>query len=65
MGRGFPGFGRHLGEILPTSLPELTVQLRDLRNNQKALKTYFLETITNQHNPFYIPLWVVYKQTPG
>ena len=30
------GFGRNLGEILPTSLPELPIQLRDLRNNQKS-----------------------------
>ncbi len=36
MGRGCLGFGRNLGEILPTSLPELPIQLRDLRNNQKS-----------------------------
>ena len=27
------GFERNFGEILPTSLPELPVQLKDLRNN--------------------------------
>ena len=39
--RGFLGFGRDLGAILPTSLPELPIQLRDLRNNQKSSKTNF------------------------
>ena len=42
MGRGFLGFGQNLGEILPTSLPELPIQLRDLRNNQKSLKNQFV-----------------------
>ena len=42
MGRGCLGFGRNLGEIIPTSLPELPIQLRDLGNNQKSLKTHFL-----------------------
>ena len=32
----------NLGEILPSSLPELPLQLRDFRNNQKSLNTYFL-----------------------
>ena len=35
------GFGRNLGEILPTSLPELPIQLRDLRNSQKLWKLDF------------------------
>ena len=48
MGRGFLGFGRNLVEIRPTSLPELSIQLRDLRNNQKSLKTKLLETIVAQ-----------------
>ena len=39
------GGGR--GEILPTSPPELPIQLRGLRNNQKALKTYFY--VLEQH----------------
>ena len=30
------GFGRNLAGMLPTSLPELPIQLRDLRNNQKS-----------------------------
>ena len=34
------GFRRSIAEILPTSLPELPRQLRDLRNNQKSLNTY-------------------------
>ena len=41
-GKGFLEFGRNLGEILPTSLPELPIQLRDLRNSQKSLNTYCL-----------------------
>ena len=41
MGRGFLGYGRNLGEILPTSLPKLPIQPRDLRNNQKSLKFNF------------------------
>ena len=41
MGTGFLGFGRNLGKILPASLPELPIQLRDLRSNQKSLKTNF------------------------
>ena len=28
------------GEMLPTSLPELPIELRDLRNNQTFSKTY-------------------------
>ena len=35
------GFGRSLGDILPTSLPELTM-LRDFRNNQKSLTDNFV-----------------------
>ena len=42
MGRGCLGFGRNLEEILPTSLPELPIQLRDFRNNKKSLKLNFL-----------------------
>ena len=42
MGRGCLGFGRNLVGILPTSLPELPVQLRDLRNNQKFSNTNFV-----------------------
>ena len=30
-----------LGEIIPTSLPELPIQLKDLRNNQKSSNTTF------------------------
>ena len=37
--------GQNLGEILPTSLPKLPTQLRDLRNNQKSSKIYFLNSI--------------------
>ena len=44
-----------MGEILPTSLPELTIYLRDLRNNQKSLKYNFLCSI----NKSYIPLHVI------
>ena len=40
-GRGVFGFARNMGEILPTSLPELPVQLRDLRINQNSLDIYF------------------------
>ena len=36
-----------LNSVLPTSLPELPIALRDLRNNQKSLNIYFLETIKN------------------
>ena len=35
------GVGRNLPGILPTILPELPIQLRDLRIGQKSLKTYF------------------------
>ena len=31
-----------MGEILPTSLPERPIQLRDLSNNKKSLNKYFL-----------------------
>ena len=44
------GFGWNLGENLPTSLPELPVQLRDLRHNQKCLKTYFCMSLTKNKN---------------
>ena len=44
-------FGRNLGELVPTRLPELPVQLGDLRNNHNALTTNFLETIQNIKNP--------------
>ena len=37
------GFGGNLGEILPASLPEIPIQLRDLRNNKNMLKPYFLD----------------------
>ena len=40
-----------LREILPTSLPELPIQPRDLRNNQKSFKNLlfiFLDKIKNQ-----------------
>ena len=30
------------GGILPTSLQELPIHLRDLKNNKKSLTTYFL-----------------------
>ena len=36
IGRGCLGFARNLVEILPISLPELPIKLRDLRNNQKS-----------------------------
>ena len=38
------------GEILPTSLPELPIQLRDLRNSQNSLNTYCLETIKTKND---------------
>ena len=47
MGRGSLGFGRNFGETLRTSLPELPMQLRDLRNNQKFSKTNIVFSIKN------------------
>ena len=38
---GFLGFGRNFEEILPTSLPGLHIQLRELRNNLKSIKICF------------------------
>ena len=35
---GSLGFGRHLVEIFPTSLPQLSKQLRDQNNSQKQWK---------------------------
>ena len=40
-GRDFLRFARNLREFVPTSLPVIPVQLRDLRNNEKTLKIYF------------------------
>ena len=51
---------RNIVEILPTSLQELPTQLRDLRNNQNLLKTYFLEAIKNiKHR--YIFFYILFK----
>ena len=55
MGRGCLGFGRILDVFFPTSFPELPVQLRDLRNNQKSLKTNFLISITNPNTSVIFP----------
>ena len=58
MGRGCLGFGRNLGEVLPTSLPELLTKLRDLRNNQKSSKANFLFSIPKLNKSLifhYIP----------
>ena len=55
MGRGFLGFGQNLGGILPTSLPELPIQLRDLRNNQKSLKTNFVIFYNNSTTSIVFP----------
>ena len=41
MGRDRLGFGRNLVEIPPTSLPELPIWLRDLRNIQNSSKNNF------------------------
>ena len=35
-------FSRHVAEAIPTSLPELPIQRRDLRNNQKSYKALFI-----------------------
>ena len=56
------GHRRNIAEILPTSLPELPAWLRDLRNEQKSLKTYFLYPLYS----LYIPLHCLqrdYSQT--
>ena len=61
MGRGFLGFRRNLGEILPTSLPELPIRLRDLRNNQKSFKTYILQNKYQKHLlPLFEGVWAVH-----
>ena len=52
MGRGSLGCGRNLGEILPTSLLGLPIQLRDLRNNQKSKNNNFI--FSYQNHEFYI-----------
>ena len=41
------GFGRNLGEPLPTNLPELPIELRDLRNNQQSSKNNISFSIKN------------------
>ena len=51
------GFGRNLEEILPTSLTELPIQLRDLRNNLKSAKAFFIVSIHNKQQSMYIPLY--------
>ena len=48
------GFGRNLEEIIPTILPELPTQLRDLRTNKTCLRVYCFETITNKKTIHYI-----------
>ena len=50
MGRGSFGCGRKLEDCFPTSLAELPIQLRHLRNNQKSLSTYFLFSIKQNRN---------------
>ena len=35
-------FRQNMSGIIPTSLPEIPIQLRDLRDNQKYVKTYFI-----------------------
>ena len=35
------GLRQNIADILPTSLPELPIQLRDIRNNQKSLNVNF------------------------
>ena len=59
MGRDSLGFGLDLEEILPTSLPELPIQLRDLRNNQKSSKLNFSCSIQIKKNVvfLYIPFF--------
>ena len=37
------GFRRNTAVILPTSLPELPIQLRDIRNKQKSWRTYYTQ----------------------
>ena len=54
-GKSFLGFGRSLGEILPSTLSELPKQLRDLRNNQKSLKPYFSCSKTTPNTPSIFP----------
>ena len=48
-------------EILPTSLAELPIQLRDLRNNQKPTKTNFLETIPIQRESLIVPYIQIFQ----
>ena len=43
------------GEILPTSLPELPIQLRDLRNNQKTAKPNVLFSKQFEKTPPILP----------
>ena len=46
----FPRIWRNLGEILPTSLPELPIHPRDLRNKQESLSkpSYYSSTTNRQ-----------------
>ena len=56
------GFGRNQRVIHPTILPELPIQLRDLRNNLKFINTYFLETTCLKQFMYiyiYIPIYYV------
>ena len=60
----YGGFGRNLGEIIPTSLTELPIQLKDLRNDQKSFKTNFLEAIklsVIQLSSLKFPFWALYS----
>ena len=49
------GFVQNFGEIIPTSLPELPIQLRDLRNNEEYLKAWSIASRTKPKNSPYIP----------
>ena len=62
MGRGFLGFGRTLGEILPTSLPELPIQLGTSEQPEILKHLLFIcqkETVFDMFGPgFRFPdLW--------
>ena len=49
------GFRQYVAEIVPTGLPELPSQLRDLRNNKRSLNTYlyFIFPVYSLHIPLY------------
>ena len=61
------GFGRHLVEIVPRSLPQLSKQLRDLNNSQKHekheiqnFKTNFNKSYVSTHRHFQLPKYTVW-----